>query len=178
MKVIALDIDGVLNSERWTQERKARGIRTPFMEALVRPTVVNSLESLDQVAVLRLGRILEATGAQILLSSTWRMRGNDPRKMCNILRMAFSRLGVDDVKFIGHTPVSDELGLVRGLPRGEEIHTWLTEHPVDHLVILDDDTDMDPLREYWIQTHHEDGLQDCHVEQAIAMLEKPFLLPR
>jgi len=56
--------------------------------------------------------------------------------------------------------------------RGDEIRDWLDGHPeCTTYVVLDDDADMDAVRERFIQTDvGGGGLQDGHVEQAIVML--------
>ena len=62
-----------------------------------------------------------------------------------------------------------------GEPRGSEIQQWLTHEAsrhgrVERFVILDDDQDMGSLSPWLVRTTWASGLQDCHVEQAVAVL--------
>jgi hypothetical protein len=62
MGVLFLDIDGVLNSTAyWWRE----GQDVPMGQA----------GAIDPAAVARLNRIIEATGAVVVLSSSWRRQG-------------------------------------------------------------------------------------------------------
>lgn len=116
MKVILLDIDGVLNEDSTPTRTKSRMI------------------FVDEEKLLRLKRIVETTGAKIVLSSTWRYDRDDPSLSGDFLelREAFHAVGLD---FYGFTPV-DAIGIRRGM----EIRAWLGLHPeVTKFVILDDE---------------------------------------
>jgi HAD domain in Swiss Army Knife RNA repair proteins len=58
MKVLFLDVDGVLNSADWFHK--------------LDPKVKGAIHELDPKAVKRVQHVLEVTGAVIVLSSTWR----------------------------------------------------------------------------------------------------------
>jgi Swiss Army Knife RNA repair-like protein len=106
MKVIFLDIDGVLNSTATPNPRKF-------------PYVV------DEKLLKHLLFILEQTGAQVVLSSTWRY---DP-----VGRLAAKHAGIP---FVDVTPD------MPGAPRCGEIEAWLDAHPdVERHVVIDDDND-------------------------------------
>jgi hypothetical protein len=106
MKVIFLDIDGVLNSTRTSNPRKF-------------PYVV------DPPLLTRLNRLLERTGAQVVLSSTWRL---DP-------------IGILAAKHWG-VPFFDICPDMPGCARSSEIIAWLTKHPdVQRFAIIDDEDD-------------------------------------
>src|SRR3954470_14695500 len=91
MKTIFLDIDGVLNSVRFYRERKLRGKRREVDSDEICP-----------LHVAQLNRILEATGAQVVLSSTWRKFTPLP-EMAEILRSK----GCVLKEFSGATPVGE-----------------------------------------------------------------------
>jgi hypothetical protein len=111
MKVIFLDIDGVLNSDQTPNPRKL-------------PYVV------DRKLLTRLKRLLQRTGAKVVLSSTWRY---DPAGLFSAKH--------HKVSFIGVTPDMPHR------PRRDEILAWLKKHPkvVRFAVIDDDDDELDEL---------------------------------
>jgi len=165
MKIIFLDIDGVLNSmqsmkaskeERWNDE--------PAIEHIG-----------------WLNNIIANTDAKIVISSTWR-RGNQ----ASLFDKYFHALGIIG-EVIDVTPRLDSY-------RGTEIKCWLMEHkskieknkdsgwcihkePVESFVILDDDGDMEELLPFLVQTNSESGLQEIHAKDAIEVLnhmENPY----
>ena len=117
MTIIFCDIDGVLNEDRTPSRTKSRVI------------------FIDEEKLLRLKRIVDATGAKIVLSSTWRYDRDDPKYNGDFLelREAFHNVGLD---FYDYTPV-DAMGIRRGM----EIRAWLGLHrgAVDRFIILDDE---------------------------------------
>lgn len=153
MKIIFLDIDGVLNSRQWMEEFHAQHpTEHRFMQ-----------ERFDEKAVARLQRLVEATDAKIVISSTWRLLHS-----LSDIRGLLNQHG-----FKGD--VIDKTPRIPDGVRGGEIETWLSQRnsflgDVDSFVILDDDDDMEPLMDKLVQTNFEFGLQDEHVEKAIEML--------
>ena len=116
MKVIFADVDGVLNEDS-----------TPTRTR-------NSLVFIDNDKLLRLKRIVDATDAKIVLSSTWRYNRDVPGLNGDFLELqeAFHNVGLE---FYSYTPV-DAIGIRRGM----EIKAWLGLHPeVTKFVILDDE---------------------------------------
>jgi hypothetical protein len=111
MKVIFLDIDGVLNCPKTRNPRKF-------------PYVV------DRRLLTRLQKLLERTGAKVVLTSSWRL---DP-----IGLFAARHWGVP---FIGACPDKPRS------PRCKEILDWLSEHPrvTRYAVIDDEDDELDEL---------------------------------
>lgn len=146
-KIIFLDVDGVLNSEefsRWlwdNHEKKYRGY-----------------EMLDQRAILCLQDIVFITGAEIVLSSSWRISSLRTKQ----LKEQLLPYGLE---IIDRT-ISDARG-----ERGDEIKEWLSRNPdVSHYVILDDDNDMSDIKDHLIQTTFYKGLLPEHAVKAIEML--------
>lgn len=153
MKVIFCDFDGVLNSMDFFCSKRSRS------DDYV-PT-----EHIDPEAVKRLSKIVDATGAKIVVSSVWRYN----HKLVE-LREILGHFGFKG-QIIGATARS-----VESKARGKEIDAWLSESgtdrrdPVECFVILDDDSDMEPHMDRLIHTSYKSGLQDVHVRQAIKML--------
>lgn len=154
MNVIFLDVDGVLNClSRWKEL----------------PNVSREGTKLCPELTARLKRLVDATDARIVVSSTWRIA------FMAELAGWLHRHGIRD-RVIGRTPSggsgSTPGGILVSAPeRGHEIQMWLDDHPeVQRFVILDDSTDMAHLSDRLVRTTWQDGLQDEHVEQAIEML--------
>lgn len=145
MKVIFLDVDGVLACERSrTDEYKEDDpdlIQDPRDKAFVR---------LERAPCRNLGRLCEATGAKIVVSSTWRVVPSQR----NFLVSTLTSGEFGKIEVIGDTPnIAGGWGdkPAAGSPdngRGAEIATWLKLHDcyadrpeekIEAFVILDDD---------------------------------------
>lgn len=137
MKVIFLDIDGVLNSHRTCMAFK--GFPAPS------DNPKRGWDKLDPIAIKLLQRVCERSNAVCVLSSTWRL-GVD-RKWLDKLQ-----------KYLGVSIIDKTREAYD--KRGYQIKDWLDSHPeVTHYAILDDDSDMleDQMGNF-VKTTHEDGL--------------------
>lgn len=158
MKIVFLDMDGVLNSHAFDV---ARNLADPNHEQ--RPFNRKEAQSwasmIDTTAVKRLNKILAETGAQIVISSSWR-HAHSVVRMQKILTLAGMVGSVVD-----QTPVMEG-------PRSHEIASWLGAHSeVRRFVILDDGSTAGiGLEKWFIQTELAHGLQDEHVARAIHLL--------
>lgn len=132
MKILFLDIDGVLNSARSC--RAFDGYPHDFSD--------EGMRKFDSVAIGLVRKLCDKTGALIVLSSTWRM-------LHDISECA-QGLGL---------PIFDRTPILEG-PRGVEINAWLSKHPeVTRYAIVDDDSDMLPeQKQYFVKTNFEEGL--------------------
>ena len=160
MKVIFLDIDGVLNSEEFFVEMTQNCRYEEYRKAGYSARMSRNLCSLDSVAIAHLNHLITQTGAKIVVSSTW--RADDPW-----LQEVFAIVGIP--AYIDITPYT----IARH--RGTEIQQWLDKHPeVENYVILDDDNDMlDKQFDHFVQTDaYKRGLSLENVEQAIKILNK------
>lgn len=149
IKVIFLDVDGVLNC-KYTRAKTKRGF-----------TFV------DHSKILRIKKIVDITGAKVVLSSDWRYDRDDPKCNQEFLELT-ERLAKEGISFYGFTPIING-----GFNRGIEIQSWLDKHPeTETFVILDDRNDMEPNMKRLIRTKMRYGLTEELMNQAINMLEE------
>lgn len=143
MKVIFLDFDGVLNVIPQGHD---------YYGGIFHQEFVKNLE-----------RIIDETGAKLVISSSWRHSGLEKMRM-----MWENRLYPGEI--IGITPDlrwrthPDKLELnEEEYVRGDEIETWLKLHPeVTNYVILDDDNDMLPSQKgNFVKTSNNINHPDC-----------------
>lgn len=152
MKIIFLDVDGVLNSN--DTEDTFRGYI-----------------GLDYSGIKLLREIVDATGAEIVLVSSWKSRWYKDHKDCqdNLANYLDERLVEEGLKIIDKTEGSS-------FERGAGIVKWLSEHPTESWIVLDDEIFPD-YEEFGIMPHlvktsfYDGGLKDKHVEMAIDMLK-------
>ena len=172
MKVIFLDIDGVLNtSETFKRRRKE-------YEKSKRWNIEIDLER-----VARLKYIINMTGAKIVLSSSWRLFGefkngeyiSKSKQLSDLLNL-FNSFGI---KIYDITPHLDY-----GSKRDKEIMKWLKGKDIESFVVIDDETSflMEFVGNELIKTSFlPDGemlmnMDDCtglceeHVNRSIAIL--------
>ena len=179
MKVIFLDIDGVMNSQVFYEKRHKRRmrswnhiryvIRKPLIKiGLVQPTTSanykpdkNRLTFEYQIKRLQeetckekwqwLSEWCNKTDTKICVSSTWKHHfgTRDYVSTPNLWEDAFQLLGFKPGTYVGITGRRKSI-------RGEEIKEWLDSNPhVEDYAILDDDSDM--LSEQFSHFHHCDG---------------------
>jgi hypothetical protein len=158
IKIIFLDIDGVLNSVKSMTESDDRKW--------------SDEPSIENIGWLNL--IIEKTDAKIVISSTWR-HGNH----ASLFDRYFHALGIIG-EVIDITPRLDSY-------RGAEIKCWLIEHaskivkykdsqwciykePIESFVIIDDDSDMEDLIENLVLVDNKTGLSKENAEKAIKIL--------
>jgi len=153
MKIIFLDIDGVLNSRAFFLARTAGLEEHQDEEAHTR-------EMIDPAAVALLNHLVEKSGAEIVISSSWRIAYS----MSEIGHALYANGFRHRLAIIGKTTTSDG-------ERGSQIQEWLESagEPVT-FAILDDSDDMGVHRPRLVRTDWERGLEQHHVEQALALL--------
>ena len=157
IRIVFLDFDGVLNSVDY------RSTRPPLDPKFGWGTPEHEDWSLDKSAIRRLNKIVDATGAMVVVSSMWRLR-----RTRSDLQGILSRNGFTGT-VLWKTPV---IG-TRGLEVKEYLRT--TARKVESFVIIDDDDDFDAFGlDRLVQTTSEYGLLDEHIEQCIAHLERPW----
>lgn len=113
---------------------------------------------MDQRAILCLQDIVFVTGAEIVLSSSWRISSLRTKQL------------KEQLLPYGLEIIDRTISNARG-ERGDEIKEWLSRNPdVSHYVILDDDNDMSDIKDHLIQTTFYKGLLPEHAAKAIEML--------
>ena len=159
-KVIFLDVDGVLCVPH---KLIARG-----------EDIVGGLNTyLDDECCQELKRIVDETGAVIVVSSAWRIgwKKDDPtdeHDLMDILLAKFEELGIP-------APVykTDSIGH-RWMDREFEILTWLKTHgrDVENWIAIDDESlNLGP---HFFKTRNRVGLEKWIADRAITFLETPF----
>ena len=169
-KIIFLDIDGVLNTERQHKYCYENGLANSDEYGYV----------FDPVAVKNLARIVDETGADIVISSSWKYSG-----LSTLLDLWSDRSLPGKVIDITPDTESDEFLLNADLEnieflscKGYEIKEWLTAHGknVSLYAILDDEQEMLPEQQsHFIQTNPVVGISEQDAELAIAILKQPNL---
>lgn len=154
--IIFLDFDGVLNSLAYARAHFER-TGTPF-----------GIIDIDRDAVARLNTLIERTGAEVVVSSSWRL-GHSWDELSEILRAKGFKGRVIGVTPSHHRQVQGSV-LVVSSARRDEIKAWIEEHTFQGpFVVFDDDSDAS-IEGHFIKTAWEDGLQDRHVEAAAEIL--------
>lgn len=164
-KILFLDLDGVLNTARWHEQAKGDQLKDDYGYTF------------DPTAVANLAQIIERTGADIVISSSWKCMGlSQMEDMWEDRNLPG--------KIVGITPnsVSDEMLLdaeIDGIDlfhiRGEVIKEWLTKHGkrVSNYVIIDDMDNMLPEQQsHFVQTNPEVGITEDDAKNAIAIMNK------
>jgi hypothetical protein len=146
-KIIFLDFDGVLNSERSVQRF---GTRYRFAEE----------------NVTALNEIVRATEARFVITSSWR-EGLTLAEMISFLE----RNGVVSGRVVGKTKF---LQTERGFEINDWLQA--VPYSVSSFAILDDRDDMAMHRERLVLVNPQIGLSMAHAQLAIGLLGKPLKL--
>ena len=172
MKVIFLDIDGVLNTSETYRKRREEYIKTKRW-----------ITEIDLHRVARLKYIINMTGAKVVLSSSWRLMGEfsdgEYISKSNLLKELLDIFNSFGIKIYDITPHLDY-----GSKRDKEIMKWLKGKDIESFVVIDDETSflMEFVQNELIKTSFlPDGemlmnMDDCtglceeHVNKAIAVL--------
>ena len=159
-RIIFLDVDGVLNCST--------------SKSYCHDDICGVITGIDSDKVKRLAKIVEATGAEIVLSSDWKdgwskyytsSKPSHAKYLDNHLYKK-GRLTIKD-----KTPITSKGSWFRG----EEILAYLRSHKdVENYVILDDtffeDFSIKEISEHLVLTEYKVGLTDDDVEKAIRIL--------
>jgi len=151
MKVIFLDIDGVLNSSVYDRQRTPKD------------------GNIDKTRLVLVRELIEKTGAKIVLSSSWREHWKkNPDECDDIGKELISEFASEGLEIYDKTPK------VGYLERSEEIRMWLKENPdVEGFVIFDDNSyGWGELSDNFVQTNYRigRGLEQEHIEKALELL--------
>lgn len=157
MKVIFLDIDGVLNSEKFLENNKNQPI--------------------DRNSVGILKNIIDKTGAVIVMSSGWRLWFDD-----NMLphdgysQCLYEILCEFNIKLFGKTPdfSTEEIRTRKTFShvKAKEIIAWLNEHKfVDKYVVIDDlDLKNEEINAHLVKINGQVGITEADARRVIDMI--------
>ena len=155
MKVIFLDIDGVLN--------------TPSSESRCGEYI-----GIDDEKVEKLKKIVEKTKAEIVLISTWKKYWRKEEKLKPLQDYSATyldeKLAKQGLKAIDKTKDKSD---GRYLSRGESILEYVYRNNVENYIILDDcqfDYDGCDLTDNYIKTNQIEGLSEQQVKVACETL--------
>ena len=154
-KVIFLDVDGVLNSE--LNEKINNNLGHWSSRDII----------MYEESMMSLYEIISATGAEIVLSSTWRYPDEDGSYISkeNLIKQ-LSEYGMN---------LSDETPQLAVYDRALEILTYLENHPeVTHYIVIDDDIELlknDIIKPHLVYTYYQIGLTEQDIFKAITILE-------
>ena len=146
MKILFLDIDGVLNTPTFIDEVDAK----IFSSGQIDPRLIDNLNI-----------IVAQTNCKIVVSSTWR-RHNSIQVLQKTLEDRRFKGSIIDL-----TPIND-------LPRHLQIEQWLdtTSLDVKKFVIVDDFYDMPNLTRHFVKTNEKFGLTEEDAFSCIKILNK------
>ncbi len=150
MKVVFLDFDGVLNSQKFIRSSDAGVILNP-----------------ESMKILKY--VVDKTGAKIVLSSSWREHWNKDNELCDFvgayINSEFKKAGLE---------IFDKTPQER-MDREEQIEKWLKENPdTSNFVVLDDAfLDAKFLRGHFVRTSEfRGGIDMENANEAISILNK------
>ncbi len=136
MKIIFLDVDGVLNHSETPEWATA----TPYNDVL------------DQGCILQLDRIITFTGAKLVISSSWRLNPIKCKKLNNELQGEI--IGVTSEIYGGDDRKKEILDWLFTIwPRS---YGWNGEM-ITHIAVIDDDWDADLGDGSFFKTDFEAG---------------------
>lgn len=161
MNIVFLDVDGVLNCD--------------FTKETVTDYSGTQYTGVDDCLVENLAKIIKATNAEIVLTSSWKtcwdvtMPNNEMEPMAKYLVLKLKKQGLH----ISGRTIDRENG-----DRGYGIRRWLKRFPeVERWIVLDDqiffDYEEQGIIPHLIKTDFSCGLTEENVQKAIDFLTKP-----
>lgn len=152
MRILFLDVDGVLNSRDFLRQSRDRACGA-------NSHIERSLSQLDPTAVRLVSDFVDAQDLRVVISSSWR-RLHTLTELNGLLTAAGWEAAL---------PIDVTFELMSG-HRGDEIALWLSEHSeVTNHVILDDDADF-LESQHLVRTSMETGATHEHIDLAIGFL--------
>lgn len=150
MKIIFLDFDGVLNSNTYNASNWKPGVL------------------IDPSRMVLLKRLVDATAAKIVLSTSWREHWDQDEGLCDETGIIINRIfEVYSLKIFDKIP-DTKTGRAGG------IAGWLAAHPDTEQFVVIDDTPLGDgiLKNHCVLTSRlRQGLDEDDVRQAIGILQ-------
>lgn len=162
MKIIFLDVDGVLNGNFWNETHQKE---------------ISDFTKVDATRVRLLAKLVDDTGANVVMHSAWRSmfdenmmpRGKLSQKLYDILKS-------EGITIYDKTPdfSTEEIRKTKkfSLVKASEILAWLNTHSdIESWVVLEDlDLNNDIIAQHQILTNQDIGLLPEDVENAKTIL--------
>lgn len=148
MKILFLDIDGVLNGHQYNDQAKSNGI--------------------CKSCVSQLNRIILETDCKIVLSSAWRYMISGGAMTNTGFRYMMSTHGVVGLDIIDITVPDEEVPL-----RGNQISNWIQTNAYDSFAVVDDEWYGGPdyVRNRTTLTNGKIGLTEIDADKVIEILK-------
>lgn len=149
-KVIALDVDGVLNNHDTPSDEKIWGY-TGIEDSLVE----------------KLARIVEVTGADIILTSTWKDEYLMGTPMGEYLANKLNKYNLF-IDFVNEETRWEN----RGKDLINSLNKYYGKNNYNYVILDDESFDYESLgmADHWVRTYETYGLTDENVEKAISIL--------
>lgn len=174
MKVIFLDIDGVLNSETWYQWRQYcyhNGKQNEIYDTTIQPIEETNSKfiwmqsEIDPRLVANLNKIIRETDCEIVLSSSWRSSSETENAFLNNVLKSKGLI----------KPFVYVTGYAQSGSRGDDIQEWLNKcQDIESYCIIDDDIfDMlDSQLNNLVHTDFYYGLTSANADAVIKILNR------
>lgn len=176
-KIIFLDIDGVLNASDYTcllalsRRFEANKSGKKYNDEMDNKTRDKYGQLFDPRCCQWLKYIIDMTGADIVISSTWRHSGIQEMQAMWKKRLLSGNI-------VGITPNHNKIyNFYKDTKferfRGVEIESYINQHAVKSFCIIDDDSDMLPHQmDNFCKTNADFGITMDVAERAIEILNK------
>lgn len=157
MNVIFLDIDGVLNSNFWNDAHQKE---------------ISDGTLIDYEKIKILSTLVTEFSAQIILHSGWKYWFDDNINPLRAESEKLSKMLLECGMVIhGITPdlATEEIKRTKkfSLVKADEIFQWLSEHPNNHWIVIDDlDLHNEEIRKHQIKTDSNVGLTENDIGKA------------
>lgn len=189
MKVLFLDIDGVINvpaAELGWRYVLGHDFRAMSSKGKAEESILKHYATTFCVASLyNLHRIVEETGCKIVISSTWRY-GADIKEMQSwfpegsiiadaIIGKTPSFSSTSHPELVTHREYTNwkgEKSTISSVERGQEINHYVKENNIQTFAVVDDDSDMIHVKDHFFETDAYVGLNWHVADKVIEHLGK------
>lgn len=166
MKIIFLDVDGVLNGNFWNETHQKE---------------ISDLTKIDMKCVHLLSELVRETGANVVMHSAWRsMFNNQMQPMGKMSKKLYDMLRSAGVTLYDRTPdfATEEIRKAKkySLVKAKEILAYLKSHKdVDSWVVLEDlDLHNEKVSVHQVRTNQDTGLTPENIRAAKKILNNSF----
>lgn len=152
MKIIFLDVDGVLNSDEYIDNLVSQN-KPPLTQWIIDPS-----------ALLRFNLLCSVSKAEVVMSSTWRLH-KDKESMTYFFRS----VGYTGPDILDYTPNLPRR-MSEFIPRHCEIEAWLENKPIIENFVILDDVESAEIEHHFVHTSYKIGLTDEDVQKSLNIL--------